>query len=40
MTEIADKIWHGKVVQRSFTIPEGWSLRQMAAYFEAQGFSC
>jgi len=38
MTEIADKIWHGKVVQRSFTIPEGWSLRQMAAYFEAQGF--
>lgn len=35
---IAEKIWTGKVVQRSFTIPEGWSLRQMAAYFEEQGF--
>ena len=38
LSEIADKIWNGKVVQQSFTIPEGWSLRQMAAYFEAQGF--
>lgn len=38
LSEIADRIWHGKVVQQSFTIPEGWSLRQMAAYFEAQGF--
>lgn len=35
---IAEKIWTGSVVQRSFTIPEGWSLRQMAAYFEEQGF--
>lgn len=35
---IADKIGSGKVVQLSFTIPEGWSLRQMAAYFESQGF--
>jgi len=37
LPDIAKKIWTGKVVQRSFTIPEGWSLRQMAAYFEAQG---
>ena len=35
---IADKIWSGEVVQASFTIPEGWSLQQMAAYFESQGF--
>jgi UPF0755 protein len=38
LSEIAARIWHGQVVQQSFTIPEGWSLRQMAAYFEAQGF--
>lgn len=38
LSAIADEIWHGRVVQQSFTIPEGWSLRQMAAYFEAQGF--
>lgn len=37
LSAIADKIWTGEVVQRSFTIPEGWSLRQMAAYFEDQG---
>lgn len=35
---IADKIWSGEVVQASFTIPEGWSLQQMATYFESQGF--
>lgn len=35
---IAQKIWTGEVAQRSFTIPEGWSLRQMASYFEQQGF--
>lgn len=39
LPEIAEQIWQGKVVQQSFTIPEGWSLRQMAAYFEEQGFS-
>ena len=38
LPEIANKIWSGQVVQQSFTIPEGWSLRQMAAYFEEQGF--
>lgn len=38
LPQIADKIWQGEVVQRSFTIPEGWSIREMAAYFEEQGF--
>ena len=38
LSAIADKIWQGKVVQRSFTIPEGWSLQRMAAHLEAQGF--
>lgn len=38
LTEIVDKIRAGQTVQQSFTIPEGWSLRQMATYFEAQGF--
>lgn len=35
---IAEKIWQGEVVQRSFTIPEGWSLQQMAVYFQSKGF--
>lgn len=35
---IADKIWNGEVMQLSFTIPEGWSLQQMAAYFESLGY--
>lgn len=35
---VAAQIWRGKVVQLSFTIPEGWSLRQMGEYFENQGF--
>ena len=38
LAAIAEKIWQGQVVQRSFTIPEGWSLRQMAAHFESIGF--
>ncbi|MGK7904015.1 MAG: endolytic transglycosylase MltG [Hormoscilla sp.] len=38
MAEIAEQIWLGKVVQTSYTIPEGWSISQMASYFEAQGF--
>lgn len=38
LSAIAEEIWKGEVVERSFTIPEGWSLRQMAEYFEAQGF--
>lgn len=38
MQAIAAKIWTGEVVELSFTIPEGWSIQQMAEYFEAQGF--
>ncbi|MGL5062829.1 MAG: endolytic transglycosylase MltG [Microcoleus sp.] len=38
LSTVAEKIWNGEVVQQSFTIPEGWSLRDMAAYFETQGF--
>ncbi len=35
---IAEKIWSGEVMQLSFTIPEGWSLQQMATYFESLGY--
>ena len=35
---IAQKIWAGEVMQLSFTIPEGWSLQQMATYFESLGY--
>lgn len=38
LADIAAQIWQGRVAQQSFTIPEGWSLQQMATYFEAQGF--
>jgi UPF0755 protein len=38
LTAIAEKIWTGEVMQLSFTIPEGWSLTQMAAYFESLGY--
>lgn len=38
LSEIAHKIWNGEVVQLSYTIPEGWSLKQMAEYFESRGF--
>ncbi len=38
METIATRIWSGEVVHGSFTIPEGWSLKQMATYFEEQGF--
>ncbi|AFY39091.1 aminodeoxychorismate lyase [[Leptolyngbya] sp. PCC 7376] len=34
---IAATIWQGNVVQTSITIPEGWSLQQMAEYFEGEG---
>lgn len=36
MQAIAATIWAGDVVRQSFTIPEGWSIRQMAVYFEQQ----
>lgn len=35
---IATQIWQGKVLQTSFTVPEGWSIQQMAEAFEEQGF--
>lgn len=35
---IANQIWQGKVMERSFTIPEGWSIQQMADYFDGQGY--
>lgn len=38
LTEIASKIWDGEIIQTNFTIPEGWSTRQMAKYFESQGY--
>jgi UPF0755 protein len=38
MNVIAETIRDGKVVQTGFTIPEGWSLRQMAKYFGEKGW--
>ena len=35
---IADKIWRGELMQTTFTIPEGWSIREMANYFESRGY--
>ncbi len=38
LTDIAGKIWDGKIMQVNFTIPEGWSTMQMGKYFESQGY--
>lgn len=38
MLEIGEQIWDGEVSRRSFTIPEGWSRREMAEYFEGREF--
>lgn len=38
LTDIASKIWSGKIMQVNFTIPEGWSTMQMGKYFESQGY--
>lgn len=38
MTGLAQQIRQGNVIQAQFTVPEGWNMRQMAAYFETQGF--
>lgn len=35
---VANQIWTGDVVQTSLTVPEGWSLRQMAKFFEREGY--
>jgi UPF0755 protein len=34
---IANTIWQGNIAEQSFTIPEGWSMLQMAEYFDGQG---
>lgn len=38
LTAIADKIWSGKIMQTTFTIPEGWSIQQMGEYFESLNY--
>jgi UPF0755 protein len=38
LTATAEKIWRGEVVQTKFLIPEGWSIAQMAKYFESLGY--
>lgn len=38
LPQVAEAIWSGAVEQTSFTIPEGWSLKQMAQYFEQKGW--
>lgn len=38
LPDIATKIWRGEIMQTNFTIPEGWSIKQMADYFESLGY--
>jgi UPF0755 protein len=38
LSEIANKIWQGEVATVSFTIPEGWSRRQIAAHLQEKGY--
>nr|WP_299415685.1 endolytic transglycosylase MltG [Acaryochloris sp. IP29b_bin.148] len=38
LPDLAQTIWSGKVQQVSFTVPEGWSQKQMARYFEELGW--
>ena len=38
LSDIAAKIWSGEIMQTNFTIPEGWSTKQMAEYFESLGY--
>ncbi|MGL6339580.1 MAG: endolytic transglycosylase MltG [Waterburya sp.] len=38
LPEIATKIWEGEIMQTNFTIPEGWSTKQMGKYFESLGY--
>ena len=38
LSEIAAKMWNGEIMQTNFTIPEGWSTRQMGEYFESLGY--
>ena len=36
--DIASKIWQGEIMQTNFTVPEGWSTKQMAKHFESLGY--
>jgi UPF0755 protein len=38
MTDIADTIWQGDVLEGRITIPEGWSVEDMATSLEANGW--
>jgi UPF0755 protein len=38
LDELAKTIWTGQVKQTTFTIPEGWSIKQMGTYFEEKGW--
>ena len=38
LPEIAQKIWRGEIMQTTFTIPEGWSIKQMGEYFASIGY--
>ena len=38
LPNIAADIWLGRVKEDSFTIPEGWAIQDMAAYFEQKGW--
>jgi UPF0755 protein len=38
LSTIATKIWRGELMQTTFTIPEGWSIQEMAEYFESVGY--
>jgi UPF0755 protein len=38
LPELAQTIWTGQVKQASFTIPEGWSLKEMGSSFEKEGW--
>jgi UPF0755 protein len=35
---IATKIWQGSVLQSGYTVREGWTMKNMADYFESLGF--
>lgn len=38
LPEVAQQVWQGEVMQLSFTIPEGWTIAQMANYFDSLGY--
>lgn len=38
LEEIANQIWTGEILETSFTIPEGWSIDEMAVALEERGF--